>query len=790
MNGQEEEKIIKQKTYIEAQKHIREAIEREEAKKIEIRLTKMAEKAKIDPNIIWNARKRAQGSKELEYNTITEAGEIIMNAEETKSHIANYFEDLYQAREGKPEFQEWTDEITTTVKTALQKANNKKQGQEPVTIKKTKKAIKKLKRKKSQGPDDIPNEIFLEANRETTKTLTKMINNVHEEESIPKSWLEGKIIRLYKGKGQKGKCSNERGITLASNVEKVYERVINERVKEVTQITDAQAGGKEGSATTDHLIALKQIVQEIRNEGKTAYVIFLDVQKAYDKAWLDAILYVLNKNGVDGKNLSMVKKLNSQLTASVQTRYGPTREIEIRDSIRQGGVLSVIEYAILIDEISKEIRKRGLGLMTKTGNKVDSLLWMDDVCLIHFDQEKLQEILNVTNYVAQKYHIEFGAAKCKVVKIGKGTKSEIRLNNQILEEVTSYKYLGELINNKGNLEDHLTATQNKIRAITAQIIAETGNKEFKGIKMKAIWQLVDATIIPILTYAAEGWNYTKEEIEKTQTIFNEALKTILFLPQGTPTTILLNETGYPAIEDIIKKKRIMQAHRVINMKKNPLIKKMTQHENSTWMKRTNGILEEFKVKDEITKCSKNEMKNIINKKIMEMTREKTQEEAENKTKTKHWWENIENRSINKRPEYLEKLNRKECNAIIKTRTSMLPVKMNQKNKFQKNTKCRYCKNSPETQKHIIEECEETPWVNEEIKYKNIFQNEDVHALKTVANRIIRIVESIENHNEVQSAWAPFDEPPGYLGECNTTTTTIRYRGLILLGKIRYVTPET
>ena len=149
-SDQEEEKIIKQKTYIEAQKQIREAIEREEAKKIEIRLTKMAEKAKNDPNIIWNARRRAQGSKELEYNTITEAGEIIMNAEETKSHIANYFEDLYQARKGKPEFQEWTDEITTTVKTALQKANNKKQGEEPVTIKETKKAIKNSKERKAK----------------------------------------------------------------------------------------------------------------------------------------------------------------------------------------------------------------------------------------------------------------------------------------------------------------------------------------------------------------------------------------------------------------------------------------------------------------------------------------------------------------------------------------------------------------------------------------------------------------------------------------------------------------
>ena len=71
-----------------------------------------------------------------------------MNADETKSHITNYFEDLYQAREGKPEFQEWTDEITTTVKTALQQANNKNQGQEHVIIKETKKLLKCQKKEK------------------------------------------------------------------------------------------------------------------------------------------------------------------------------------------------------------------------------------------------------------------------------------------------------------------------------------------------------------------------------------------------------------------------------------------------------------------------------------------------------------------------------------------------------------------------------------------------------------------------------------------------------------------
>ena len=54
---------------------------------------------------------------------------------------------------------------------------------------------------------------------------------------------------------------------------------------------------------------------------------------------------------------------------------------------------------------------------------------------------------------------------------------------------------------------------------------------------------------------------------------------------------------------------------------------------------------------------------------------------------------------------------------------------------------------------------------------NIFQKKDVHILKNMANQIIRIVENIETHNEDQTAWAPPNEPPGYLGECNTTTTT-------------------
>ena len=117
----------------------------------------------------------------------------------------------------------------------------------------------------------------------------------------------------------------------------------------------------------------------------------------------------------------------------------------------------------MIDEIAKELKQRNLGYKTETNITLDSLLWMDDVCLIHHNLDKLQEILDITNHVANKYHIQFGAAKCKVIKRGNGKKSALTLNGEVLEEVPRCKYLGETINNKGNLSDHWEEIEKKIK---------------------------------------------------------------------------------------------------------------------------------------------------------------------------------------------------------------------------------------------------------------------------------------------------------------------------------------
>ena len=98
--------------------------------------------------------------------------------------------------------------------------------------------------------------------------------------------------------------------------------------------------------------------------------------------------------------------------------------------------------------------------------------------------------------------------------IGKGKKSAIKLDGQTLE-VDTYKYLGEVISTKNNTEDRTEAIEAKNHAATQNIITETGNKEFKGLKMQAIWQLFDATITPIMTYGSEGWTLNKKRRKPT-----------------------------------------------------------------------------------------------------------------------------------------------------------------------------------------------------------------------------------------------------------------------------------
>ncbi len=405
--------------YIEAQFTLKQLVDTQIKDNINNTTEKIIREGGANSTTFWNIRKQLLKHNNQEiYPIKDENGKPITTPQEAKDHVANYYENLYQARKGEDSHRRWTEHINKTVNSINYKINNREKECHPFTMEELNETIKTLKQGKSTGPDRIPNVVIIKADKTTRQIYLNELNKIYQEEKIPHQWQEGEIIRIYKGKGDKGKCSNERGITLSSNMGKLFERLINNRIKHKVTFTEAQAGGQHGKATSDHINFLKSIINHSKATKKPIYIAFLDVTKAYDKAWLDAILYVLHKNGLTGKDWRIVKNLNENLTAKIRTQYGKTRKINIRDSIRQGGVLSVIEYANLIDEISKHLTKENQGKLNIWGNTITGcLLWMDDVALIHHDKKELKAMLETTEEIAKRYHIKFGKEKSQILTL-------------------------------------------------------------------------------------------------------------------------------------------------------------------------------------------------------------------------------------------------------------------------------------------------------------------------------------------------------------------------------------
>ena len=149
--------------------------------------------------------------------------------------------------------------------------NIKERREDYITTREVNNLIKTLQRGRSLRPYDIPNEIFIEADPTTRELLRYAINHVHQKETIPTSWLQGNITRLYQGKGVKGERSNERGIILADNVGSMYERMISARSQKGCRYHKAQSGQIPWSATADHLIAPQTNYLEIKSSKKCKY---------------------------------------------------------------------------------------------------------------------------------------------------------------------------------------------------------------------------------------------------------------------------------------------------------------------------------------------------------------------------------------------------------------------------------------------------------------------------------------------------------------------------------------
>nr|GEW52010.1 hypothetical protein [Tanacetum cinerariifolium] len=151
-------------------------------------------------------------------------------------------------------------------------------------------ALQRTRRNKVVGPDQIPIEAWRCLEDEGVKWLTCLFNKIFLSAKMPDEWRLSEVIPLYKNKGDAQACSNYRGIKLLSHTMKLWERVIERRLRTKTMVSENQFGFMSGRSTTKEIHLLRSLIEKYRERQRDLHFAFLDLEKACDSVSHDIVL--------------------------------------------------------------------------------------------------------------------------------------------------------------------------------------------------------------------------------------------------------------------------------------------------------------------------------------------------------------------------------------------------------------------------------------------------------------------------------------------------------------------
>ena len=100
-----------------------------------------------------------------------------------------------------------------------------------------KNALRRMKKGKAVGPDKLPVEVWKCMGKMGIKFLTRLFNRLLMGKRMPEEWRRNVLISIYKNKGDAQCYGSYRGIKLMSHTMKIWERIIEARLKERVEIS-------------------------------------------------------------------------------------------------------------------------------------------------------------------------------------------------------------------------------------------------------------------------------------------------------------------------------------------------------------------------------------------------------------------------------------------------------------------------------------------------------------------------------------------------------------------------
>lgn len=471
---------------------------------------KMETNSKDNQKLFFRVIKSMRGEKRVNSRAIkNEEGDILTEEVEIMNRWKEYFQKLLNTQ---VETQQENEE--DQVSEEEERGNE----EDKITKEELKEAINELKNGKAPGSDRITTEMIKYMGESGTQLCLKVLNTVWQEEKIPIEWEMGLIMPIFK-KGDNRNCNNYRGITLLSTLTKVLEKIIEKRLRWKIEptLSEVQSGFRKGRCTQDHVFTIKEITSRIIERKKTAYLAFIDMEKAFDRVPRAKIWKCLRKREVSNKLIKVAKSLYKRTRNCVISKNLKSEPFITNEGVRQGGSLSPLLFIIFMDEIIKIAKQRlrpfYVGYRNLERVNLSECAFADDIAIIAGSEADLQYNLNIWNDILEDNGMKVNIAKTKVMVVAEENRNtNISLNGELIEQVSSFQYLGVTLEEKGNQEAELNARLDRVNKVYHALSKGLINK--KEVSRNTKIKVYKAVYRPILTYGCETWVLSEREKSK------------------------------------------------------------------------------------------------------------------------------------------------------------------------------------------------------------------------------------------------------------------------------------
>ena len=654
------------------------------------------------------------------------------------------------------------------------------------------KVLKALKTNKSRDPHLLINEIFKPGviGTDLQNSLLAMFNRVKAEFEIPEIMQLANIVSIYKGKGSKMDLKNDRGIFIMNIFKSIMMKIIYNEEYDVIEMhmSDSNIGARKHKNIRNHIFVLNGIINEAIKKDKAVDIQILDYRQCFDSMWLEDCINDMFDYGVKSPNLALIYEANKVNKVAVMTPNGLTERKTVERIVMQGEVFGPLECSISVDTFGKECLEKGEHLYSYKGVEVPPLAMIDDLACITncgIETVKTNAYINAKTNLKK---LQFGPDKCHKMHIGKKkvycpelridcwkmnstdeikTKSKEKIEMDYFDgsiemgESAEERYLGDIITHDGSNKKNITARKGKGFGIIEKIMEMLQELSFGPSYFEVANLLRHSLFLSSVLLNSEAWYcLSLADIEHLEAVDQVLLRRILEAPSSTPKVSLYLEMGCLPIRFIIKTRRLMFLHYILNQNENSLILKFfeAQKQNPVkgdWSEQIKSDIKEINLQltfDEIKILSQESFRLKVRRAIDTAAFKWLMDEKESKSKLKDLkFEKLKMQNYlgNKELETIEK------KFLFQIRTRMLDVKSNFKNKHSDLSCPLLCGHREDNQQHILE----CPILLQNIKdvttdkinYHDIFSSDISKQIRTL--RIMRKLWK-KRKNIIEKGWHP------------------------------------